>query len=228
MWSLYDTWAVSMYFWSVSFGVPNFFWSTKKMRNWPDNWVPSMWFWSVSWSTNCLVFFSFFLVDQKKLSRLREFLVSLWEFLVHQKEIWSTKKNFGTPKRNLVDQKFPETDQKFPETGQFFFGRPKKMRKRPDNWSTKRLTKTTWTGLWSTKETDQKYMDAASSYGFTVLIYIFSFMYNNEKKWIEEGVNILYLLIVRNIETLWMSLSYLSWTHIMSVCTPNEWKMKRK
>ena len=24
---------------------------------------------------------------------------------------------------------------------------PKKMRKRPDNWSTKRLTKTTWTGL---------------------------------------------------------------------------------
>ena len=74
-------------------------------------------------------------------------MVSLWEFLVHQKEIWSTKKNFGTPKRNLVDQKFPETDQKFPETGQFFFGRPKKMRKRPDNWSTKRLTKTTWTGL---------------------------------------------------------------------------------
>ena len=29
----------------------------------------------------------------------------------------------------------------------FFFGRPKKMRNRPDNWSTKRLTKTTWTGL---------------------------------------------------------------------------------
>ena len=47
----------------------------------------------------------------------------------------------------MVDQKFPETDQKFPETGQFFFGRPKKMRKRPNNWSTKRLTKTTWTGL---------------------------------------------------------------------------------
>ena len=44
-----------------------------------------------------------------------------------------------------------------------FFGRPKKMRKRPDNWSTKRLTKTTWTGLWYTKETDQKYMDAADS-----------------------------------------------------------------
>ena len=28
--------------------------------------VPSMWFWSVSWSTNCPVYFSFFLVDQKK------------------------------------------------------------------------------------------------------------------------------------------------------------------
>ena len=29
----------------------------------------------------------------------------------------------------------------------FFIGRPKKMRNRPDNWSTKRLTKTPWTGL---------------------------------------------------------------------------------
>ena len=93
------------------------------------------------------LFIIFFGRPIKKLSSLREFLVSLWEFLVHQKEIWSTKKNFGTPKRNLVDQKFPKTDQKFPETGQFFFGRPKKMRNRPDNWSTKRLTKTTWTGL---------------------------------------------------------------------------------
>ena len=39
--------------------------------------VPSMWFWSVSWSTNCPVYFSLFLVDQKKLFSLREFLVSL-------------------------------------------------------------------------------------------------------------------------------------------------------
>ena len=54
---------------------------------------------------------------------------------------------FGRPNFFWVDQKIPETDQKFPETGQFFFGRPKKKRKRPDNWSTKRLTKTTWTGL---------------------------------------------------------------------------------
>ena len=52
-------------------------------------------------------------------------------------------------KKSEPDQKKSETDQKFPETGQFFFGRPKKMRKRPDNWSTKRLTKTTWTGLLS-------------------------------------------------------------------------------
>ena len=29
--------------------------------------VPSMWFWSVSWSTNCLAYFSLFLVDQKKI-----------------------------------------------------------------------------------------------------------------------------------------------------------------
>ena len=106
-----------------------------------------MWFWSVSWSTNCSVFLSFFLVDQKKMSSLREFLVSLWEFLVNQNIFWATKKIFAIPKINLFDQKFPETDQKFPETGQFFFGSTKNMKKRPDNWSTKRLTKTTWTGL---------------------------------------------------------------------------------
>ena len=44
--------------------------------------VPSMWFWSVSWSTNCPVYFSLFLVDQKKkLSSLREFLFTLLKFL---------------------------------------------------------------------------------------------------------------------------------------------------
>ena len=106
-----------------------------------------MWFWSVYWSTNCPVFFSFFLVDPKEIVQSQGIFGSLWEFLVDQKKIWSTKKSFGIPKRNLVDQKFPETDQKFPETGQFLFGRPKKMRKRLDNWSTKRLTKATWTGL---------------------------------------------------------------------------------
>ena len=37
--------------------------------------------------------FLIFLVDQKKLSSLSEFLVSLWEFLVNQKKNWSTKKN---------------------------------------------------------------------------------------------------------------------------------------
>ena len=79
------------------------------------------------WYTNCSVNFLIFCLTKKKFGQ--------------------PKKNFGIPKRNLVYQKFPETDQKFPETGQFFFGQPKKMRKRPDNWSTKRLTKTTWTGL---------------------------------------------------------------------------------
>ena len=47
----------------------------------------------------------------------------------------------------MVDQKKSEPDQKFPETEQIFFWSTKKMRNRPDNWSTKRLTKTTWTGL---------------------------------------------------------------------------------
>ena len=109
-----------------------------------------MWFWSVSWLTNCPVYFSLFFGRPKKyLFSFREFLVSLWFF-------WSTKFRFGIPKflfsipkNQSQAKKNSETDQKFPETEQFFFGRPKKMRNRPDNWSTKRLTKTTWTGLLS-------------------------------------------------------------------------------
>ena len=90
--------------------------------------------------TNCPVNFSFF-----------------WStkfFLVYQMFFWSTKFLFGTPKflfsipkNQSLTKKNSETDQKFPETEQIFFGRPKKVRNRPDNWSTKRLTKTTWTGL---------------------------------------------------------------------------------
>ena len=48
--------------------------STLLYTNWtflagPVRWtiVPSMWFWSVSWSTNCRVYFSIFLVDQRKI-----------------------------------------------------------------------------------------------------------------------------------------------------------------
>ena len=83
------------------------------------------------------LFIIFFGQPIKKLSSLREFLVSLWDFLVHQKEIWSTKNSQRQTKNSL-------------RLDNFFFGRLKKMRKRPDNWSTKRLTKTTWTGLEST------------------------------------------------------------------------------
>ena len=53
------------------------------------------------------------------------------------------------------EQKKIETDQKNVKKKigrslrptKFFFGRPKKMRNRPNNWSTKRLTKSTWTPL---------------------------------------------------------------------------------
>ena len=82
----------------------------------------SMYFWSVS-----LVYQLF-----------GQFLI----FLVDQKKFWYTKKKFGQPKNS-------EPDQKFPETKQNFFGQPKKERNRLNNWSTKRLTKTTWTGLLS-------------------------------------------------------------------------------
>ena len=56
----------------------------------------------------------------------------------------------------MVDQKKSEPDQKFPETEQIFFGRPKKERNRLDNWSTKRLTKTTWTGLIFIVQTEEE------------------------------------------------------------------------
>ena len=41
-----------------------------------------MWFWSVSWSTNCPVYFSFFLVDQKKIVQSQIFFVHSLEFFV--------------------------------------------------------------------------------------------------------------------------------------------------
>ena len=91
-----------------------------------------MWFWSVSWSTNWPVFFSFFLVDQKKIVQSQGIFD---QALISE----------GDQSSNKAEQKKSETDQKFPEKRQFFFGRPKKMRKRQDNWLTKRLT--TWTGL---------------------------------------------------------------------------------
>ena len=70
---------------------------------------------------------------------------------------WSTKFLFGTPKflfsipkNQSLTKKNSETDQKIfvcSLSGQFFFGQPKKLRNRLDNWSTKRLTKSTWTPL---------------------------------------------------------------------------------
>ena len=74
--------------------------------------VPSMWFWSVSWSTNCPVFFSFFLVDQKK-------------FVQPQGIFGQSLGIFGRPNFFLVYQKFPET-------GQFIFGRTKKNEKKTE------------------------------------------------------------------------------------------------
>ena len=82
-----------------------------------------------------------------KLFSLREFLVSLWIFFGQALIFWYTKKKFWYTKKKFGRPKKSEPDQKFPETEQIFFGRPKKGRNRLYNWSTKRLTKTTWTGL---------------------------------------------------------------------------------
>ena len=58
-----------------------------------DQKVPSMWFWSVSWSTNCPVYFSLFLVDQKKICSVSE-------------NFWSGSDFFGPPSFFLVYQNF--------------------------------------------------------------------------------------------------------------------------
>ena len=115
--------------------------------------VPSMWFWSVSWSTNCPVYFTLFLVDQKKICSVSG-------------NFWSGSDFFGQPNFFLVYQNFflvyqkirawPKKIQRLTKNSlrlnNFIFGRPRKVRNRPDNWSTKRLTKTTWTGLLSFPE----------------------------------------------------------------------------
>ena len=107
-----------------------------------------MWFWSVSWSTNCSVFFSFFLVDQKKIVQSQGIFGQSLGIFGQPKFLFGIPKFlFSIPKYQSLTKKNSETDQKFPETEQIFFGWPKKVRNRPNNWSTKRLTKTTWTGL---------------------------------------------------------------------------------
>jgi hypothetical protein len=71
---------------------------------------------------------------------------------------WSTKTKLssltsveGEQKNQRLTKKNSETDQNFfvgsLRLDNFFFGWPKKKRTRPDNWSTKRLTKSTWTPL---------------------------------------------------------------------------------
>ena len=95
------------------------------------------------------LFLTFFGRQKKILFSLREFLVSLWTFFGQALIFWYTKKKFGIPKRNLVDQKNQRLTKNSLRLNKFFFGRPKKGRNRLDNWSTKRLTKTTWTGLMS-------------------------------------------------------------------------------
>ena len=80
------------------------------------------------------------------------FLVKLWFFGI-------LKRNFGIPKRNLVDQKNQSLTKNSLRLNKFFFGRPKKGRNRLDNWSTKRLTKTTWTGLVSSFVAFLKYLN---------------------------------------------------------------------
>jgi len=117
--------------------------------------VLSMWFWSVSWSTNCPVYFSFFLVDQRKICPVSDLFCSIsWIFcpVFFENVVLVSLLADQLSGQFLIfwkrlDNKFKTVNKKDLRLDKIFFGRPKKMRNRPNNWSTKRLTKTTWTYL---------------------------------------------------------------------------------
>ena len=95
-----------------------------------------MWFWSVFWSTNCPVFFLFFLVDQTKNCPVSG---NFWSV---SGNFWSTKFLFGIPKLFLVDQIFfwsTKNSQRLTKNSlklDNFVLVNQKMRNRLDNWST--------------------------------------------------------------------------------------------
>ena len=104
-----------------------------------------MWFWSVSWSTHCPVYFSFFLVDQRKICPVSDLFCSLsWIFCQVFFLMWFW--SLGRPIVRSIShflkktgQKIQESEQKRSETGQFFLGWPKKWEidrtiGRPRDW----------------------------------------------------------------------------------------------
>ena len=95
----------------------------------------------------CVVYFSFFLVVQKKLSSLRD----------RTKKFWSVSEFFQSVSHFFVHPLIERLTEKNSETDQNFFVRSLRL----DNffWSTKKNEKKT--GQLVDQETDQKYMDAA-------------------------------------------------------------------
>ena len=98
-----------------------------------------MWFWSVSWSTNCPVYFSFFLVDQKNFVQSQIFFVHSLEFFVQ-----SFSKNEKLTGQ-LVGQETDQNHMDVPRWVNFCFADQKK----DELTGRSRLTKTTWTPLLS-------------------------------------------------------------------------------
>ena len=103
--------------------------------------VPSMWFWSVSWSTNCPVYFSLFLVDQKKFVQSQGIFGQSLNFfgqslnLFGQALIFWLQLNeyqtapkfiFSIPKNQSLTKKIQRLTKNSLRLNKFFFGRPKK------------------------------------------------------------------------------------------------------
>ena len=99
--------------------------------------------------------FLIFFGRPKKICPVSDLFCSLsWIFCPVFFKKWEIDRTIGRPRdwpkphfQKRLDKKFKRVNKKDLILDKFFFGRPKKMRNRPDNWSTKRLTKTTWTGL---------------------------------------------------------------------------------
>ena len=91
--------------------------------------------------------FLIFLVNQKKLSSLRDWTKKFWS--VSEFCLVSLSSRGWTKKSEIDQKKIRDWQRIFCWVGDWtiFFGRQKEMRNRPDNWSTKRLTKSTWTPL---------------------------------------------------------------------------------
>ena len=118
-------------------------------------WLTLCWFRCIKFLSEDISPVHVVLVDQKKICPVSDLFCSLsWIFCPVFFKKWEIDRTIGRPRdwpkphfQKRLDKKFKRVNKKDLILDKFFFGRPKKVRNRPNNWLTMRLTKTTWTGL---------------------------------------------------------------------------------